>query len=183
MILKSKAVKFSVTFLTLFLVFYYFNIGFFSITSPQSANYNACIAQNFNYIRLLRNILLVSTSFLLKCLGFGTIFNEFELRVAGHGGIRLIYSCLGLGVMSFFTSFVLAYPKAFRQKIFFLISGLVTIQLLNIVRMAIVALFWTRKAQLTIDHHIVFNTIIYVIIGIGLYFWVTTEERKKHAKN
>ena len=181
--IKSKAVKFPVTFLTLFLVLYYFNIGFFSITSPESDNYNAFIAQNFNYIRLLRDILLVSTSFLLKCLGFGTVFNGYELRVAGHGGIRLIYSCLGLGVMSFFTAFVLAYPKAFRQKIIFLICGLVAIQLLNILRMAIVALFWGRAAQRLIDHHIIFNTIIYIIVAVSLYFWVTADERKKHAKN
>jgi len=181
--LKSKAGKFSITFIALFLAFYYFNIGFFSITSPQSQNYNHFIAHNFNYISALRHVLLQSTSFLLHCAGFATVRNEYEILVAGRGGIRLVYSCLGLGLMSFFSAFVLAYPKALKKKIVFLIAGLFVIQLLNIIRMAVVALFWGRRAQHIIDHHIIFNTIIYLIIGIGLYFWVTTDDRKKHAKN
>jgi exosortase/archaeosortase family protein len=181
--LKSKAVKFSITFIVLFLAFYYFNIGFFSITSPGATRYNSFIADNFNYIQLLRHILLLATAFLLRCAGFATVINEYELLIAGHGGIRLVYSCLGLGVMSFFAAFVLAYPKAFKQKVMFLISGLFAIQVLNILRMATVALFWGKSAQHIIDHHIIFNGIIYVIIGIGLYFWVTAADRKKHAKN
>lgn len=181
--LKSKAAKFSVTFIVLFLAFYYFNIGFFSITSPQSPNYNSFIAENFNYIRVLRHFLLLCTSFLLKCAGFATVINEYQLRIAGRGGIRLVYSCLGLGVMSFFAAFVLAYPKALKQKVYFLIAGLLAIQVLNILRMAVVALFWSKNAQRVIDHHIIFNGIIYLFICIGLYFWVTAYNRETDAKN
>ena len=183
MMLKSKPVRFSITFIVLFLAFYYFNIGFFSITSPQSSNYNSFIADNFNYIRVLRHVLLLCTSFLLRCAGFGTVINEYQLLVAGRGGIRLVYSCLGLGLMSFFAAFVIAYPKAFKRKIAFLVAGLFVIQALNILRMALVALFWTRKAQHIIDNHIIFNGIIYLIIALALYFWVTADDRKKHAKN
>ena len=81
--LKSNAIKFLVTFIVLFAMFYYFNIGFFSLTSPQSKNYNSFLAENFNYISLLRHILLGSTSLLLKCLGFASVTNEYELRIAG----------------------------------------------------------------------------------------------------
>lgn len=181
--LKSKAVKFAVTFIALFLAFYYFNIGFFSITSPGASRYNSFIADNFNYIRLLRHLLLACTSLVLRCAGYASVINEYELRIVGHGGIRLVYSCLGLGIMSFFSAFVLAYPKPFNKKIFFLAGGLLVIQLLNILRMAAVALFWGKKAQHIIDHHVLFNGIIYLVIGIGLYFWVTADDRKKHAKN
>jgi exosortase/archaeosortase family protein len=181
--LKSKAVKFSVTFVVLFLVFYYFNIGFFSITSPQSIHYNSFIADNFNYIRALRHLLLLSTAFVLRCAGFESVTNEFELLTAGRGGIRLVYSCLGLGLMSFFSAFVLAYPKPLKKKLLFLLSGLAVIQLLNVLRMTTVAIFGGSRAQHIIDHHIIFNGIIYIVIAIGLYFWVTAEERKNHAKN
>jgi exosortase/archaeosortase family protein len=181
--LKSRAVKFSVTFVLIFLALYYFNIGFFSITSPQSIHYNSFIANNFNYIRVLRHLLLLSTSFVLHCAGFASVTNEFELLTAGRGGIRLVYSCLGLGLMSFFSAFVLAYPKPIKKKLFFLISGLAVIQLLNVLRMTAVAIFWGSRAQHIIDHHIIFNGIIYIVITIGLYFWVTAEERKNNAKN
>jgi len=181
--LKSKAVRFSVTFVLLFLAFYYFNIGFLSITSPLSKNYIPFVADNFNYIRLLRHMLLHSTTFLLNCAGFATIMNDFEMRIAGYGGIRIAYDCLGFGLMSFFTAFVLAYPKQLRQKMVFLISGLVAIQIFNILRLALVALFWGKNAQRVIDHHLIFNSIIYTLISIALYFWVTADDRKKHAKN
>ncbi len=124
-----------------------------------------------------------ATSFLLKCFGFATVNNEYQLRVAGSGGIRLVYSCLGLGIMSFFTAFVLAYPKKWKDKLIFLFLGLLAIELLNIIRMAIVALFWSKQAQQIIDHHIIFNGIIYIIICIVLYFWVTADDKKTHAKN
>lgn len=181
--LKSKAVKFSVTFVLLFALFYYFNIGFFSLTSPQSKNYNIFLAENLNYISVLRQILLAGTAFALKCMGFAFVTNEYNLLIAGRGAIRLVYSCLGLGVMSFFTAFVLAYPKKWKAKLIFLFTGLVAIELLNIIRMAMVALFWSKQAQQIIDHHIIFNGIIYLIICIGLYFWVTADDKKTHAKN
>lgn len=181
--LKSKAFKFALTFIVLFLVFYYFNIGFFSITSPGTAHYSPFISQHLDYISWLRNMLLGSTAALLNLLGFMAITNEYRLLVAGHGMIIMVYSCLGLGVMSFFTAFVVAYPKPLRKKIYFLLAGLIGIQVLNILRLAIVALYWTRNAQQTIDHHFVFNSVIYLLISLALYFWVVADEKKLNENN
>ncbi len=167
----------------MFIAFYYFNIGFFSITSPTSSNYNSVIDHNFNYIKLLRHGLLNCSSSLVGLLGYTTIINDYEMLVVGRGSIRLVYSCLGLGIMSFFAAFVLAYPKATREKIIFLICGLVVIQILNILRIVTVALFWDRHARHILDHHVIFNGIIYIIVAVALYFWVTDDDRKKHAKN
>lgn len=181
--LKNNALRFALTFIALFLLFYYFNIGFFSITSEGTAHYNSFIDQHFNYISGLRALLLGCTAFLLNGLGFITITNKYDLLIAGHGGIRLVYSCLGLGIMSFFAAFVIAYPKPIRSKTYFFVAGLICIQLLNVIRMALVALFWGKKAQQIIDHHLLFNGIIYLLIGIALYFWVTAKDNRKHAKN
>jgi exosortase/archaeosortase family protein len=105
-------------------------------------------------------------------MGFATITNQYELLVAGRGIIVLIYSCLGLGVISFFTAFVLAYPVKFRSKITFLIGGILGIEVLNIIRFVLLALFWNRNKNRIIDHHTIFNIIVYIIIAITLYFWV-----------
>ena len=181
--LKNKAFNFALTFIVLFLVFYYFNIGFFSITSPGSSHYIPFFAEHLNYISWLRNLLLGSAAALLNLLGFTAIRNEYRLLVAGHGTILLVYSCLGLGVMSFFTAFVIAYPKPLRRKIYFIVAGIICIQVLNILRLAIVALYWTNKAQQIIDHHFVFNSIIYLLISISLYFWVTANDKTLNANN
>jgi exosortase/archaeosortase family protein len=103
--------------------------------------------------------------------------------VAGKGAIVLVYSCLGLGLISFFSAFVIAYPKRLKQKMIFLIAGIIGIELLNIIRFVVLALFWDKKANRIIDHHTIFNIILYIIIMISLYYWVKQNDKaiNKHA--
>lgn len=168
---KNEAPRFVITFLVLFGLFYYFNIFFFGITSTGN-NYNAYLTEHLNYISGLRSLLLQSSAFILNAIGFGAIYNQYELLVAGHGVLRLVYSCLGLGVMSFFAAFVIAYPGRRVNKFLFLIAGLTGIQLLNILRFVVLAIFWNKKTNLILDHHTIFNIFIYLIIALTLYFWV-----------
>jgi exosortase/archaeosortase family protein len=182
MLKKGSPIRFVVAFIILFLLFYYFNIGFFAVTNPGKY-YSRFLADHLNYIEALRIFLLKASAFVLKCLGHATVINNYEMLTAGHGIIRMVYSCLGLGVMSFFLAFVIAYPKPFKQKIIFGIAGLIGIQLLNILRFVLLSLYWNRSASQVIDHHTIFNIVIYILISITLYFWVTTDTHQKHAKN
>lgn len=175
--------KFVFKFLTLFLLFYYFNILFFGITNPGK-HYYPFLANHLNYIQGLRWLLLSSSVQALNGLGYPAIHNGTELLVAGKGAIVLVYSCLGLGLMSFFAAFVIAYPKKkTKQKIIFLITGIFAIQLLNILRFVLLALFWNKNASQIVDHHTIFNIILYIVIMISLYFWVTKtdEHSNKHV--
>jgi exosortase/archaeosortase family protein len=179
-----KPLKFVFSFLFLFLIFFYFNILFFGLTSPGN-HYSPFLDHHLNYIRGLRWVLLNSSAHLLGWLGYTAITNEFNLLVAGHGVIQLVYSCLGLGVISFFAAFVLAYPKAWRLKLLFLVTGIIVIELLNIARFVLLALFWNKRDTRIVDHHTVFNIIIYVLVAISLYFWIRHDEPliKRDAKN
>ncbi len=175
---------FAIWFIGLFIVFYYFNILFFGLTTP-GGQYSPFLAEHLNYIQALRWVLLKCSALILKCFGFVAITNNYELLVAGHGAIILVYSCLGLGIISFFTAFVLAYPKPHKQKIIFLLSGIFTIQFLNIIRFVVLALFMNKHPGAIIDHHTIFNIFIYIVISIGLYFWVKNDAavKKQNAKN
>jgi exosortase/archaeosortase family protein len=175
---QNNPIKFAAWFVGLFLAFYYFNIAFFAVISP-GGYYSSFLAGYLNYIQALRWILLQCTAFILNSFGFSTVTNSYELLVAGHGIIQLVYSCLGLGVISFFTAFVLAYPKPRKAKVIFLISGILAIECLNVIRFVLLSLFWTRQAGDIIDHHTVFNIFIYIIISISLYFWVKADVAEK----
>jgi len=175
---KNGPLKFILSFIILFSAFYYFNILFFSITSLGSHHYNAFIANHFNYISGLRRVLLRSSAQILNWLGFAAITNEYDLLVAGRGVIQLVYSCLGLGVISFFTAFVLSYPKKWKSKIIFIIAGILGIEFLNIARFILLALFWDKRNPRIFDHHTIFNIFIYLIIAVSLYFWVKHEDNK-----
>lgn len=181
---QNSPLRFAVVFIVLFLGFYYFNIGFFSLTS-HGRHYTPFFAGHLNYIKALRDFLLWCSATVLKCFGFTVITNDYSLLVAGKGMITLVYSCLGLGVMSFFSAFVIAYPKAFKAKAIFLMVGLFIIQSLNIARFVFLAAFWDKKGDQIADHHTIFNALIYILIAISLYFWVKADTgiKTNNAKN
>jgi len=176
--------KFVFSFLVLFLLFYYFNILFFGITSPGNY-YSPFLADHLNYIKGLRWLLLNSSAFVLNLFGFTAITSDYELLVAGRGVIQLVYTCLGLGLISFFAAFIIAYPKKLRSKVIFLISGIFGIEVLNIIRFILLVLYWNKRDAQIIDHHTLFNIIIYILIAISLYFWVREPKNLKqnHASN
>jgi exosortase/archaeosortase family protein len=173
---RESPLRFLIVFLGLFLFFYYFNIFFFSITS-HGDHYVPFFDEHLNYIRWLRILLLTISRTIVNILGFTCISNDYQLLVAGRGIIDVVYSCLGLGVMSFFAAFVIAYPKKLKPKLIFLISGLVCIQVLNILRFVLLAVLWDKKSHLILDHHTIFNIVIYIIIAISLYFWVKHDDK------
>ncbi|WP_184545004.1 exosortase Y [Mucilaginibacter sp. FT3.2] len=179
---QVSPIKFLLSFLALFLLFYYFNILFFGITSPGN-HYYPFLANHLNYIQGLRWILLSCAQQILTWFGFSAVHNGTQLLVAGKGSIVLVYSCLGLGLMSFFSAFIIAYPKKLKQKFIFLFAGIFTIQFLNVLRFVLLTLFWNKSANSIIDHHTIFNLILYIIIMISLYFWVKqkSEATIKHA--
>lgn len=173
---QNSPLRFAILFVGLFLLFYYFNIFFFRETNPGK-HYIPFLAEHFNYIQGLRWLLLYGTSNALKLLGYASVYNNYDLLVAGHGTIQVVYSCLGLGVLSFFTAFVIAYPKPIRSKIMVLIVGIIGIELLNVIRFMALALYGNNKS---IDHHTIFNILIYVIISAGLYFWIKQDITTTH---
>ncbi len=175
---KESPIRFVLIFLSLFVVFYYFNILYFGITSPGN-HYIAFLDAHFNYIAGLRYLLLHSSAQILNWLGYIAITSNYELLVVGHGALRLVYSCLGLGVISFFSAFVLAYPKKLKVKLLFLATGILIIELLNVLRFVLLALFWNKQGGQIVDHHTIFNILIYIIIGISLYIWVKHDDKKR----
>ena len=182
-VIANPAVKFILSFLVLFAIFYYFNILFIGLTSPGN-HYSPFLADNLNYIRGLRCFLLHSSAQILNWLGFTSITSEYELLVVGHGTLKLVYSCLGLGLISFFAAFVIAYPKNPKIKLLFLVAGILSIELLNILRFVLLALFWNKHGGHILDHHTIFNITIYTIIAVSLYFWVRHDDKLiAHAKN
>lgn len=174
--MKNPVIKFISTFIILFVVFYYFNILFFGITSPGN-HYIPFLAEHLNYIQTLRSLLLTCSKQVLGWLGYAVIINQYDLLVAGRGSIRLVYSCLGLGLISFLSAFVIAYPKPLKAKVIFLITGIITIEFLNVLRFVLLALFWNKKDNQIIDHHTIFNITLYILIMISLYFWVKHNDK------
>jgi len=176
---EHSPLNFVICFIVLFLCFFYFNAVFFGITQSGARHYNAWIADNLNYISALRHVLLKSSAQILNWMGFSVITNDIDLLVAGRGVIRIAYDCLGLGVISFFAAFVISYPKNWKLKTIFLISGILGIELLNVIRFIVLALFWDKQHNQVLDHHTIFNIFIYLVIAFVLFFWIKRDDKLK----
>ena len=171
----GSPLKFAAVFVVLFGLFYYFNIMFFALTSGGK-HYTPFLAEHLNYIAGLRGLLLKSSAGILNLFGFAAITNDYDLLVAGHGTLQVVYSCLGLGVISFFAAFVLAYPRKWMPKLIFLMGGIIGIEFLNVLRFVLLAIFWNKSEHHIIDHHAIFNVTLYLVIAIVLYFWVKHDD-------
>jgi exosortase/archaeosortase family protein len=91
------------------------------------------------------------------------------LMAIGYNKIYLAYDCLGLGVMSFLTAFAITFPAKLKSKLMLLLGCILSFQLLNIVRFMLLALSWKSGA---VNHHTVFNLLIYALITVTLYLFI-----------
>lgn len=177
-ILQQPRYRFLILFIGLYLLFYAFNQAYIGLTAP-GGYYIPFLDEHLNYIQWLRDFLLAASAKTLNLLGHQTKTSMYELLVVGHGKIVLVYSCLGFGVMSFFAAFVLAWPANFKAKTGFLIGGLIIIQLLNILRFVLLGLYWqSASGYIGIDHHFVFNAVLYGIIAAMVYAYISFIKRR-----
>ncbi|RYD78638.1 MAG: hypothetical protein EOP53_10900 [Sphingobacteriales bacterium] len=146
-----------------------------SVTTEGGRFYNAYITEHFNYIQWIKSSLIFFGTWIIKAFGFYAIHNEMDVMVIDGPYLRINYSCVGLGVMSFFTAFVIAFPAKLKPKIRLFVIGIVMIYTLNVLRIAglgvLLGFFKSQRDNFTY-HHEVFNVIVYLCIFLLLYFWI-----------
>jgi exosortase/archaeosortase family protein len=160
-----KAIKFVITLFVLYILFSQGNLFMNSVMSPEAEFYNPYIAEHFDYIQGLKTALIVPATWIIKAFGFYAIYNESDVMVVSGPYLRVNYSCLGLGVMSFLAAFVLAFPASWKPTFKMLVMGLIVIYVLNVCRIAglgiLLALFKSQRQNFTY-HHEIFNIIVYL---------------------
>jgi exosortase/archaeosortase family protein len=182
-----KAIKFIIALFVLYILFSQGNLFMNSVMSEDGRYYNAFIAQHFDYIQGLKTALIKPAVWIIKLFGFYAIHNQMDVMVVNGPYLRINYSCLGLGVMSFLAAFVLAFPASWKSTIKMLVIGLITIYILNVCRIAGLGLlfgFFQSQRNYFEYHHEIFNVIVYIIIFIMLYIWIrrnTKTPKKSHT--
>ena len=176
--------RFALNFLSLFALFYGFNLLSIGLTTPNGI-FIPWVQEHANYIWQWRTFDLQTTATILNMLGFRTNVTDWSLSVLGFSGFKLAYSCLGYGTMSFFAAFVLSYPRHLTSKSIMLIGGLMLIQASNILRLLLISIYWKASFKNSwIDHHTLYNIIIYLIIILILYAWIQAKPNlNSHGKH
>ncbi len=175
---NNQANRFLFSFLSLTLLFYFFNLCFIGITA-QGSFYLAFIDKHLNYIKGLRDLLIETSAAILRLCGFKIRTSPFILHINGYGGVILVYSCLGYALMGTLTAFAISWPgKKLLDRVIFILIGIIIIQALNVARFIGISLLARRVSNLrTIDHHTIFNAIVYLVLVAFTYFWTKEKTR------
>ncbi|MXV17171.1 exosortase/archaeosortase family protein [Hufsiella ginkgonis] len=168
----SGVTKFLLVFLTGFLALYLTNLLVIGLSAP-GGKYIDFVARHLNYIAWWRETLIRCTASCIEWLGWKPGFNHVHLWIPRVGGIAVSYSCLGYGVTSFLWSFVLAWPgKSWYARVFMILAGTILVQLLNIIRLTLITVYWQNsRISLPVSHHVLFDAVIYGVLLVILWRW------------
>lgn len=126
---------------------------------------------------LIDNLMLISGAG-LKALGYTLLpepavdFNRY-IGVQGGSLLWIGDSCNGLSLFAVFTVFMIAYPGPLVRKLWFIPLGLITIHLLNVVRIMVLCHVVTIDYELlNFNHDFLFNALVFAWIFGLWYVWV-----------
>lgn len=174
MILQDKNfLRFVIIFAAVFLLFYY-GASFLTGLAVPGGMYSPFAEKYLNVSAWLRDSLLYGSKEFLSLIGTETYrANEYVLRAVGGRGIRIVYSCLGFGVMSFWIAYMAATPGRLKIKWAWLAGGLILIWFINVLRLSAVLEGANKgwKFPLGWGHHTWFNIVSYLFIFMMIYFY------------
>jgi exosortase/archaeosortase family protein len=93
--------------------------------------------------------------------------------MSGGEGVRMVYSCIGYGVMSFWAAFIIANRGSWKKKTAWIAGGLTAIFLINVLRLSLLLLAAQKHWAIPFgwDHHTWFNIVAYSFIFGMIYFY------------
>jgi exosortase/archaeosortase family protein len=165
-------------FILIFCICYYGSLLVEGITAV-GGYYSGFIDHNFNYIKLLRTSLLDTSKWVLSSFGYQTYReSQFVLRMKDGIAVKLVYSCLGLGVMSFWVAFIIANAGSWIKKAKWILGGLLLIWCINVARISLLLVAINRqwKTFFSVDHHTLFNIAAYSAIFVMIYFFSRSDK-------
>src|SRR5688572_8696317 len=127
LVLKNSAGKalfiYLLKFLGAFILLYAGSQVVIGLAAPGNM-YSAFIDDYLNYPAWLRTSLLFGSKIFLSIVGFDSVIYEtFYLRMPGGRGIHMVYSCLGIGVLSFWVAFIFANRGSVGKKLAWILVG------------------------------------------------------------
>jgi exosortase/archaeosortase family protein len=181
--LNKKFIIYVLKFAVAFCVLYFGTLAIIGLAAPDGY-YSPFVANYLDYISVFRSLLLHTSKGLLSLFNYDTTFRDKYTLMGYHGGIRMVYSCIGYGVMSFWAAFIFANKGSWKKKLAWIIGGLFALFCINVLRiiLLIVALDKNWPMPLGLDHHTWFNIIAYLLIFLMIYLYDKSTPRTLNSK-
>jgi len=167
----NNFLRFLIKFLVIFLVLYLGTLAIIGLAAPGKY-YSPFIEKYFDYVSWIKHSLMKGAAVIAHLFGFNTREEPgFLVRIIGGRGVIIAMDCVGYGVMSFWSAFVIASPGAWKRKIVWLLLGLISLWFINVLRIGIflVAINKGWGMPLGWDHHTWFNIIAYAFIFLMIW--------------
>ena len=158
--LPAQLVRYIVRFLLLFSLLYYGSYAVIGVSAPGGKYYSEVVSRYADYPAWLRTGLLHTSAFVLRMAGHEPkVEAPYKVRISNGRGVKLVYSCLGIGLLSFWMAGIF---------------------LVNVGRLVMLVLsangYWTWKTDT--DHHTLFNIACYLLILSMMLLFDRTEHRR-----
>ena len=143
------------------------------LAAPGGA-YSPFIERYLDYVSWIKVSLISATAWILSLFHIHTHTEPgFVLRIDGGRAIIIAMSCVGYGVYSFWTAFVVANTGRFWKKVAWITGGLFILWFINVTRLTLFLLAMNRgwPMPLGIDHHTWFEIVAYIAIFIFIFLY------------
>jgi exosortase family protein XrtF len=91
---------------------------------------------------------------------------------------RVIEGCNAISVMLLFAAFVIAFAKAWKKTVLFLLFGIVTVYLVNLFRLVGLGVIYQELPDYKeISHNVIFPAVIYGYVILLWIFWIRKPEK------
>ena len=133
--------KFLGVLIGLYLALSYFFDFWIGLCAPGGF-YWAFAEQHLNFVQYYREFLIGGSELLANSFGLQTISNSTQMRIIGHGGVNIVYSCVGFGMISLIIAIGMAAPsKKIKQRLLFIAGMVVLFTILNMGRIFTIAYY------------------------------------------
>ena len=107
-----------------------------------------------------------------------------HLGIEGSKGVSIGAPCDGAVLFALFVVFVIAYPGPLKNKWWFIPSGLIAIHLINVLRVAALAIIvHINEDWLAFNHDYTFTLLVYSFVFFLWWIWIKkfTDSHEKPA--
>lgn len=169
--LKNPIVKFLIKIFVLYILWY--------------CIYNLWLHPNQTVDMFVIDTTISISKWILELFGY-VVFTGVErvIGVDGTGGLWIGDNCNGIALFALFAGFIIAYKGDVKHKMIYILLGILSIELLNVIRIVTLAILDTHsRAWTEFNHTYTFTIIIYAYIFMLWMIWVNRFSNKKAAKN
>ena len=161
-------------------------LGSYSILSLLYGFYLKQAASQVFYPDYITHQVAVQTAAIVDFLGYGVQIapypGEASVKVVVNGQflIRVVEGCNGMSVIILFCAFVLSFFNGWPRTLLFLLMGILSIYIINVLRIAALALAVYKYPRYVLFlHEIAFPAVIYGFVFLLWVFWVSRFKRVK----